>query len=541
MPRIGEMMRSATVGRAQRRRNAVASAPWPAAQRGLTAIERAFEFAFTPAANPWRHLGALGFFLFWIVAASGIYLYVFFDTSVAGAYASVEALAREQRYLGGVMRSLHRYASDAFVMVVLLHLAREFVHGRFSGFRWFSWLTGVPLLWLVCASGIGGYWLVWDALAQFIAAATTEWFDWLGIFGEPLARNFLHAGSVNDRFFTLLVFLHIGIPLLLLLGMFVHVQRVTEPETQPAGGLAGGTLAGLVVLALLAPAQSRPPADLAGVPQQLGVDWFYLLAYPLISNGSAGAVWALAVTATLLVAVLPWLRRTPAQAVAEVDPGHCNGCGRCFDDCPYAAVVMVRAGGGPSRRPQVDPALCASCGICAGACPSSTPFRGNRRLVTGIDMPQYPVDALRAELEMRLAGLAGECRMIVFGCDCAAEAAHCEAPDVATFSLLCIGQLPPSFVEYALRNGADGILVTGCRDGECRYRSGNAFAAARLAREREPHLRRNVARERVRTAWFGAGEEAALARSLARFREELKTQLRGTSGGSRRRRLYRAE
>ena len=39
---------------------------------GLQAIERCFDRAFGNAANPLRHLGALGFFLFWIVAASGI-------------------------------------------------------------------------------------------------------------------------------------------------------------------------------------------------------------------------------------------------------------------------------------------------------------------------------------------------------------------------------------------------------------------------------------------------------------------------------------
>ena len=37
------------------------------------------------------------------------------------------------------------------------------------------------------------------------------------------------------------------------------------------------------------------------------------------------------------------------------------------------------------------------------------------------------------------------------------------APDVAVFSLMCTGQLPPSFVEYALRDGAAGVLVSGCR------------------------------------------------------------------------------
>jgi coenzyme F420-reducing hydrogenase delta subunit/quinol-cytochrome oxidoreductase complex cytochrome b subunit len=493
------------------------------ALRQLQKLERWYDSAFDGQGNPWRHLGALGFFLFWVIAASGIYLYVFFDTSVEGAYRSVAALTREQWYAGGVMRSLHRYASDAFVVVVALHLVKEFLHGRYAGFRWFSWLTGVPLLWFLFASGIGGYWLVWDELAQFIAIATSEWLDWLSLFGEPLTRNFLTADSVSSRFFTLLVFLHIGIPLALLLGIFIHVQRVSQPDTNPARVLGWGTFAALLVLSLLVPAVSMDPADLAVVPRRLEFDWFYLLAYPLLYSWSPAALWALAGGATATLAMLPFLARGRAAAVAQVDIDNCNGCARCFADCPYEAVVMQpRAGGKPGQQHAVVIAgLCASCGICAGACPSSTPFRSDEQLLTGIDMPQLTVNRLRAQLEAALARLTGERRVVVFGCDCAADVRVLAAPDVAVLSLLCTGQLPPSFVEYAQRSGADGILITGCRAGDCQYRLGNSLTGERLGRRREPHLRANVAPQRARMAWHSAGEEATLRRELERFRTAL--------------------
>ena len=93
-----------------------------AALSGLQAVEAFFDRLFGARANPWRHLGALGFLLFWIVAASGIYLYAVLDTSVVGVYQSIEHLSRVQWYFGGVVRSLHRYASDAFVLVMVLHL-----------------------------------------------------------------------------------------------------------------------------------------------------------------------------------------------------------------------------------------------------------------------------------------------------------------------------------------------------------------------------------------------------------------------------------
>jgi hypothetical protein len=47
-------------------------------------MEALFNRAFGDRLNPLYHLGAIGFFLFWIIAASGLYLYAFFETGVAG-------------------------------------------------------------------------------------------------------------------------------------------------------------------------------------------------------------------------------------------------------------------------------------------------------------------------------------------------------------------------------------------------------------------------------------------------------------------------
>ena len=66
------------------------------------------------------------------------------------------------------------------------------------------------------AAGVSGYWVVWDELAQYVAVATTEWLDTLPLFGEPIARNFLHPSTLGSRFFTLLVFIHIFVPLAML-------------------------------------------------------------------------------------------------------------------------------------------------------------------------------------------------------------------------------------------------------------------------------------------------------------------------------------
>ena len=69
-------------------------------------VERLFNHAFGEQNNPLYYLGTIAYFLFWVVLGSGLYLYIFFKTGVAEAYASVEYLTREQWYLGGLMRSL---------------------------------------------------------------------------------------------------------------------------------------------------------------------------------------------------------------------------------------------------------------------------------------------------------------------------------------------------------------------------------------------------------------------------------------------------
>ena len=122
----------------------------------LLKAERVFEVAFGQRNNPLVNLGSLGWFFFWIALVSGVYLYIFFDTGIADAYRSLEYITYEQWYAAGVMRSLHRYASDALVVVVAIHIFREFAMDRLRGKRFFAWLTGVPLLGFIYICGISG-------------------------------------------------------------------------------------------------------------------------------------------------------------------------------------------------------------------------------------------------------------------------------------------------------------------------------------------------------------------------------------------------
>jgi coenzyme F420-reducing hydrogenase delta subunit/ferredoxin len=499
------------------------------AQTLFETIENFLDASFGGADNPLRHLGALGLYFLWILVATGLYLYTVLDTSIEGVYSSIGYLSQEQWYLGGILRSLHRYASDGFVLVMMLHLVREWAYGRYYGFRLYSWITGVPLIWFAYISGIGGYWIVWDRLAQFSAIATTELLDWLPFFNEPTARNFLAPDSINDRFFTVLIFIHIIVPLMLVLGLWAHVNRISRVDYLPSRRVMLATMISFLALALIRPALSEAPANLSVVATNVPLDWFILFIHPLTDLTSPGAVWALIFGTTILLFALPFLPHPKAQPVALVDAPNCNGCSRCHADCPYEAVTMAVHPDKPGHKiAVVDADLCAGCGICAGSCPSSTPFRSQEQLVTGIDMPQQPVDAVRQQIEDQLAKLRtqadGTAKLVIFGCDKGADARALATADTAVISLLCTGMLPPSFIEYALRSGADGIMVTGCREGGCDFRLGMQWMQERLAHQREPHLRTLVPEDRLRVVFASRTEGNALAVAVKEFRTQLETE-----------------
>ncbi len=370
-----------------------------------------------------------------------------------------------------------------------------------------------------------GYWLVWDELAQYLAIGTAEWLDFLGIFGQSIARNFLNPPALTDRFFTLLIFIHIAVPLFLLFAMWIHILRINRADTNPPRQLVIGSGIMLLVLSLIHPAQSHPPADLGKATAVLNPDWFYMALYPLYDIKGPAVAWATAIGLTLALSVMPWMafgRKRSAAAV--VSPPNCNGCGNCASDCPFGAVVLRprQDGSGHREIAVMQPDLCTGCGICVASCNKSNPFLRGDPHQTGIDLPDFAFDLVVKRASARTHGLVGDNRVLVLGCDHGAVLDHLKGPSVGVLSLHCTGMVAPSLIDYVLNKDlADGVLVTGCRPGECFHRLGPEWTELRLAGERVPKLRGAVPRQRVRLFWAASTETRALATELAEFRVAL--------------------
>lgn len=473
------------------------------------AIGAGLDRVFAPAANPWRHLGSLAFLFFVVCLVSGAYLYAVFDTSLAGAYESGRALDRSP--LGGLVRGLHRYSADAFAVLTALHLVREAARGHFRAHRAWSWLSGLVLVPLAWVAGITGFWLAWDERALFSAVATAEWlaaWPWQ----VPLfARNFATGEAMNDRFFSLAVFMHIGLPLFALAATWAHFLRLSHVRAWPPAAVGVPATVAVALMALALPAVSLGPADALATPAALSIDWFYLFPHALLAALSPAGLWVALFAGGALLIAMPWTGRRARPAAAAMDLANCNGCSRCAADCPFGAVVMIPRTDGRHhpRQAHVLPDLCASCGICSGACPSSTPFRRRVPLASGIDLPQRTVATLRDELERLLE--KGGSPVVVFAC----------APggiEAGAIPVECAAVVPPAFVQYALRHGARGVVISGCREGDCEHRLGDRWIGERFAGVRAPALRASVPRERVRIVFCGS-DRSLLERAIGEIVE----------------------
>jgi ferredoxin len=177
-------------------------------------------------------------------------------------------------------------------------------------------------------------------------------------------------------------------------------------------------------------------------------------------------------------------------------------------------VVLVPRSDGRRHavQAQVDGDLCAGCGICVGACPTATPFRSTEKFVTGIDLPDRPLGALRERLRAGLDAQPGA--LVLFGCDEGADIALLAAPGVVALSLPCSAMLPPSFAEFALRRGAARVVVASCGESACAFRLGGRWTAERLAGRREPYLRVRVRGPQVQQVDALRGDEPRLRAKL---------------------------
>ncbi|BHH82196.1 hypothetical protein LA52FAK_04850 [Desulforhopalus sp. 52FAK] len=89
--------------------------------------------------------------------------------------------------------------------------------------------------------------------------------------------------------------------------------------------------------------------------------------------------------------------------------------------------------------------------------------------------------------------------------------------------LPCTGRIDESLLLAAFENGADGVMVIGCLEGDCHYISGNIRARSRVERVYKILEQIKIGPDRIRMFNLSAGEGERFASYANEFVEQIRT------------------
>ncbi|MFX1364573.1 MAG: hydrogenase iron-sulfur subunit [Promethearchaeota archaeon] len=109
------------------------------------------------------------------------------------------------------------------------------------------------------------------------------------------------------------------------------------------------------------------------------------------------------------------------------------------------------------------------------------------------------------------------------GADLAGVSRFQYPPNIRIIRVMCSGRVDPSFILKALKNGGDGVLVSGCHIGDCHYITGNEYTQERFERLHNILIKQlGIDPKRVRLEWVSASEGKKFADVITEFTNQIK-------------------
>ncbi len=237
-------------------------------------------------------------------------------------------------------------------------------------------------------------------------------------------------------------------------------------------------------------------AGAAGGPKEIQVS---------IEQGSAAAVKAERLLHTGKIEIEPM--------TAYVIPDMCDGCRICESVCKFGRIKVQNG------KASVDEVACLGCGACSAACPNGALQVRN---YTDEQIIAQITEATKAKSEYPLV-IGFLCQWCSYAAADLAGSLKIQYPtNLRSIRVLCAGRVSPSFVLEALRRGADGVLVAGCRLGECHYSIGNYCALQRMNVLTKLLNDIGFDERRLRVEWIAASEGEKFAGIVTDFVRQLK-------------------
>ncbi|HKX82295.1 MAG TPA: cytochrome b N-terminal domain-containing protein [Nitrososphaera sp.] len=173
--------------------------------------------------SPLGFLGMLTFVIFIILGITGALLMLWYEPILDRAWDSVENINDTIPY-GFHIRNIHYHASNAMVMMALLHMYYQYFSGRYKIRNEILWVTGIILGVLTILEAFTGYDIIFSERAELAISIAASLTNSIPIMGPQMREAFFGAGFHDFvlRFYTFHVFM---LPIALLGLMVVHFPR----------------------------------------------------------------------------------------------------------------------------------------------------------------------------------------------------------------------------------------------------------------------------------------------------------------------------
>jgi quinone-modifying oxidoreductase subunit QmoB len=204
-------------------------------------------------------------------------------------------------------------------------------------------------------------------------------------------------------------------------------------------------------------------------------------------------------------------------AKAVLDTGKCTFCLTCFRCCPHGAIYWSA-----DNKPVISKVACQGCGICASECPMDAIQIGDFNDAAMIDQVT----------QSATAKTDGAPTIVAFCCQNSgleaarmAESFGMPLPKgLKTVAVPCAGKVDIDYVMHALAEGADGVVVMACHNGNCKSEKGSLYASWRAANAQNMLEAIGVEKERICFATTAANMGADFSSIVMDMEARLKAK-----------------
>ncbi len=95
-------------------------------------------------------------------------------------------------------------------------------------------------------------------------------------------------------------------------------------------------------------------------------------------------------------------------------------------------------------------------------------------------------------------------------------------PNIRVIRVPCSGRINPLYIIKALKDGIDGVLVSGCHPGDCHYQDGNYYARRKFNMIKNLLEYMGIEEGRVHFSWVSASEGGKFAAVVTEVTEAVK-------------------